>query len=176
MFKADVWNFIGKVDAICVTTNGFIKNNGCCVMGRGIALQARDRYKGIDRKIGSLIKINGNVPAIAWKDKGTNIVTFPVKTVSEVMTKDTLLVKHMMGKFAMGDLVPGYALKADLSIIEKSSMFLSELIDQYDWKTVMLPMPGCHNGQLTWEIVEPIVSKYLKDKVVIITNERFKKL
>lgn len=41
---------------LCITTNGYIKKNGCAVMGAGVAKQARDRFDGLDRLLGEKLK------------------------------------------------------------------------------------------------------------------------
>jgi formylmethanofuran dehydrogenase subunit D len=40
-------------EVVVVTTNGTIKKDGACVMGRGIARQVRDSIPGIDKRLGS---------------------------------------------------------------------------------------------------------------------------
>lgn len=69
----DFW-LLGNV--IGITTNGFVKDNGRCVMGRGIALSIRDRVPDIDLQIGWHIRAKGNVPQYFPDAK---IFTFPVK-------------------------------------------------------------------------------------------------
>ena len=46
-------------DAICVTTNGMIKNDGLAVMGAGIAKEADNRYK-LARTFGQKLRETGN--------------------------------------------------------------------------------------------------------------------
>ncbi len=40
----DIWEIPG--DARVITTNGVVRKDGACVMGRGVALQAKMRYPG----------------------------------------------------------------------------------------------------------------------------------
>mgnify|MGYP001585303530 CR=1 FL=1 len=53
----DIWDYNVASEANCIgiTTNGTVKSNGACVMGRGVALQAKLRVHGIDRQIGRAI-------------------------------------------------------------------------------------------------------------------------
>ena len=39
---------VGVNQAVCVTTNGEIRVNGCAVMGKGIALEAKQRFNGMN--------------------------------------------------------------------------------------------------------------------------------
>ena len=44
LIKGNIFDYIGKVDAICITTNGTIKSNGELVMGAGVAKEFYDKY------------------------------------------------------------------------------------------------------------------------------------
>lgn len=134
MFKDSYLKFN---DAICITTNGALNAKGGCVMGRGVALTAKEKWEGIDRRLGHFIKANGNIVQILWYVPSfhVTIVAFPVK--------------HHWKE------------KADLSLIDKSCKQLKELIDQEGWEKVILPRPGCYNGKRNWETeVKPILQKY----------------
>jgi hypothetical protein len=140
MFSEKVVNL---ADAICLTTNGFVKKNGCCVMGAGNAKQAKDKFKGIDKVLGTLIKENGNIVQIVWNLVDTFILSFPVK--------------HNWWE------------KADVDLVELSTKQLVELTNKMGWKKVILPRPGCHNGRLMWlSEVKPILKSYLDDRFYII--------
>ena len=45
----DLWEFDG---IIAITTNGFVKRDRTCVMGRGCARQAAVRFPELPRKLG----------------------------------------------------------------------------------------------------------------------------
>lgn len=140
MFSAKVISF---ADAICLTTNGFFKNNGRAVMGRGNAKQAKDLYKGIDLEFGKLLKKNGNIVQIV-RMKPIPIISFPVK--------------HKWWE------------RADLDLIRKSAFELVKLTDWNVWQKVILPRPGCYNGKLKWlSQVKPILREYLDDRFYIIS-------
>ena len=40
----NIWDY--PADIVCITTNGSTTRNGSAVMGKGIALQAKERYPG----------------------------------------------------------------------------------------------------------------------------------
>ena len=42
---------------------------------------------------------------------------------------------------------------ADISLIVRSAMQLSELVDHYGDKTVVIPRPGCGNGKLSGKML-----------------------
>ena len=71
----NLWDWFDKGFAIAITTNGFVKNNGECVMGRGCALEAKKRFPSIATKLGSIITSNGNNVNLIMN----RIYSFPVK-------------------------------------------------------------------------------------------------
>ncbi len=165
----DLFDYIGKADALCVTTNGWVGNSGRCVMGRGVALSAKQRFKGIDLKLGKLIQRNGNICQTIMKESGTWIVAFPVKPVSEIMSDTTELVDHKRGMYRLGDVVPGWSLKAQIPVIEKSAKELMGLVRFYEWVSIIMTKPGCYNGALDWESeVKPVLSGILDERVTIL--------
>jgi len=124
----------------CITTNGVVKKNGELVMGRGNALQAKERYPQLPGLLGSYIKSSGN---ILYYIEELNIASFPVKY-------------HWRDK-------------ADLKLIAQSCYLLNVLLDNLD-KSAVLPRPGCANGRLDWEReVKPLLSQIISDRVWIIT-------
>lgn len=58
----DLWTF--PADWRVITTNGFVKKNGECVMGRGCAKEATLRYPRIAKELGNFITLYGNK---VWK-------------------------------------------------------------------------------------------------------------
>ena len=134
-------------DAICITTNGFIKKDGTAVMGAGVAKIARDSFDGISSDLAHLIKLNGNkVQIIRWMgyNKGEiAMIAFPTK--------------HNFWE------------KSDIKLIEKSARQLKEMTDFHDWRKVILPRPGCSNGKLSWIVdVKPVIEKILDDRFYLI--------
>jgi hypothetical protein len=49
----ELWDHHKAGVVIAITTNGYVKGNGACVMGRGCAKEARDSFPGIDLGWGS---------------------------------------------------------------------------------------------------------------------------
>jgi hypothetical protein len=76
--------------AICVTTNGYVKKNGRCAMGRGIALQAKKKYPNLPYRLGERILSSGNQVyhfSMALEEE-FNIITFPVKPAFSICCTD----------------------------------------------------------------------------------------
>lgn len=160
--------FYTDCDAVCITTNGFIKANGENVMGRGCALEAARMIPQLPKILGTKIRNNGNRVHILYEQNNTFLCSFPVKPGS-VQFNGTNVVNHMQSKFKVGDYVPGWAAKADPKIIQHSAIQLKELADQMNWKTVVLPRPGCGAGELKWADIKPLLEEILDDRFICMT-------
>jgi hypothetical protein len=64
--RGDLWNLaeedakIGAV-AVCIPTNGDVNRWGQAVMGRGVAMQARERFPGIASVLAGYLASGNNV-------------------------------------------------------------------------------------------------------------------
>jgi len=122
--RGNLWSFPGhKV----ITTNGFVKKSGECVMGRGCAKEAADMFPHLPIQLGECIGLAGN--HVYWFSE-YDLITFPVK--------------H------------NWFEKADINLIRRSARELNRLADKIGG-TFVLPRPGCGNGLLDWEQVKPIL-------------------
>lgn len=133
----DLWGFEG-IKAI--TTNGTVRRDGTCVMGRGVAAQAKSRYPELPKMIGEYVLNLGNQVGLFYRQERPWIISFPVK--------------HQWYE------------RADLKLIEKSVTELIALLHLVPM-TVLLPRPGCGNGKLQWVDVKPLV-EVLPDCVYIV--------
>lgn len=71
--KANIWD---NPNFICVTTNGDLRRDGSCVMGAGIALQAKKRFLELPKKLGDKIQQSGNH---VYRFDEYRIITVPTK-------------------------------------------------------------------------------------------------
>ena len=157
-------------DAFCITTNGFRKSDGSCVMGRGCAKQMLERMPSIASRLGKLIEKWGNRAMCIGVMDGKTIVSYPVKPVFEICNAArSNAVQHMQGKFKEGDSIPGWACVADTAIIVKSAHELVAMANKFGWQTVMIPRPGCGAGELGWDTVKPLLEVILDDRFIAIT-------
>ncbi len=99
-------------------------------MGRGIALQLKQNYPKLPFRLGELILEHGNRPFRL----ALSIWTMPVK-------------HH-------------WAEKADLGLITASLIELTRMVGRFEPEGLMLPRPGCGNGQLDWDNVKPLVETF----------------
>jgi len=139
----DLWDHYGAENTIVlITTNGYVKQNGEAVMGRGCAKEAKDRFLGIAIELGRMISLNGNKPHYIttplWQ-----MATFPVK-------------------YAWYE-------KASLKLIGQSAAWLKKEAEYKTEITFVLPRPGCGNGGLLWREVRPLLEN-LPDNVWVISR------
>lgn len=168
-FKGDMLTLIGQVDALCVTTNGFVKKNGECVMGRGIAKQIATIYPGLPRLLGGIINTRGNMVHPLFDDRGTLIISFPVKPISvkiETESDKCKLVAHMKDRIKVGEYAPGWAVQADIAIIKHSARQLSIMANTRNWQDIAIPRAGTGAGERRWADVKPVLDEYLDDRFI----------
>jgi|GEM_PF-329502 len=165
--KPNIWSELGKVDAICVTTNNFftIKNGKPkAVMGRGTAFQVKVFIPDVEFILGSLLYQGKCSINVLGSVKGTLILSFPVKPRSNIYPCP--VVSHARNKFKSGDKVPGFLCMADLGIIEKSLKDLLEFAKKKELKTIALPLPGTGAGELpkekVWTLIKSFASEFKK--------------
>lgn len=138
----NIWRKRSNTTPVCITTNGFVKNNGECVMGRGVALQAKTMFgTQLALDIGNAIHKHGNIPVFLTE---YNIITFPVK--------------HNWWE------------QADIELIEQSAKHIVEIFNENDYiSTIYTIRPGCANGRLSWvATVKPVLTNIFTDNSGII--------
>lgn len=134
----DMWNYLGRKGfVICITTNGYIKNDGTGVMGAGCARQAVDRFPELPYLLGKSIKTRGNVVSRLTND----IISFPVK--------------H------------NWFDKASLTLIKQSVKELDKRARAKPQLKFILPRPGCGNGKRKWDSIKPLVESLPDNVFVI---------
>lgn len=133
----DLWMM--PADFRVITTNGYVKNNGEAVMGRGCAREATVLYPGIALALGNSITKYGNHVFLFRKRK---LITFPVKHHWH-QEADMLLIRQSVAEF-------------------KAMIRKLPAVTRY-----VMVRPGCGNGRLTWEDVKPLLID-LPDTVTIV--------
>ena len=72
----DLWSFYQAGEWVVIPTNGSVRRDGACVMGRGLALDTKVRFPHLPELLGEYIKRYGNIPFCFIPER---IITFPVK-------------------------------------------------------------------------------------------------
>ena len=127
---------------VVVSTNGFVKSNGACVMGRGIALEAARKFPTLPFELGKKLRDEGN-HVFMWHEYG--LVTFPVK--------------HAWWEVA------------DLVLLRRSALELAAMFKGRT-DIVCMPKVGCANGKLEWAVVKPVLESAFKDWPHVLVVDR----
>lgn len=165
--SGNIWDFLGIADAICITTNGYVRAGGRAVMGRGTALQARSRYSDVERNLSTHLRVYGNVPGILTVDRRTSIVSFPTKIEGMENPPKHLILPASKFLYENKSYVYGYHLKSFLYLIVESAKKLNKLADESDWDSIVLPKVGCGEGGLEWDQVSKSL-RFLDDRFIFL--------
>lgn len=134
--SGSLWGY--TADYKCVTTNGIV-SRGCLIMGAGVALQAKQRFPDLPKKLGVWVRKYGNRPFICPEEK---LITFPTK--------------H------------SWRDDSDLDLIVDSARKIVQITDKYSLDKVFMTRPGCGNGGLNWINVSAAISGVFDDRFVVL--------
>lgn len=169
--QGDIWNYVGKVDVLCITTN--LSFHGVsAVMGAGLALQAKQRYPGIEVELGQRLATGTYHPTKLWEDQGTEIWSFPTKPPGRRVTQwdiDTRVMSSKRKQYSDGDYVPSWAWKSEINFIVSSAVYVARALDAD--QTTIIGRPGCGLGELNYDRdVRPrLQSVWNEDRFSVIT-------
>jgi hypothetical protein len=143
VIKGDIWDFHKVGNPIVITTNCNVDSKGNAIMGRGIALEAKQKFPELPKMLGKYITRfdDGNAHDVGYF-RELNIFTFPTKY--------------------------NWRWKSDMNLIMMSAAHLALLVEREKIKRVYMVKPGCSNGQLRWEDVEPHLDFYLNNKFIVV--------
>ena len=128
--RGNMWSVFGQYDVFVFTANSYIRNDGALVMGRGIAKVVRDRFRGLDLRIGKWIDRQvGHLGAYGF-------VTAVIRDMN---------VTHRIGVFQVKR---NFADSAELGLIKASVTSLDSWIRIHRPKRIDMNFPGIGNGKL----------------------------
>ena len=141
--NGDLWDFHNAVNWIVIPTNGAIRQDGGCVMGRGLALAASRKFVSLPYQVGTMLGFSGN-----------HVFEFPEFRIYSFPTKH-----H-------------WRQKADLALIVRSAEELATRVAGLPTpRQVFLPRVGCGLGRLKWAEVQPILSDELDQRFTVVHRE-----
>ena len=163
-----------NVSAIVITTNGDTRQDGAAVMGRGVALEAKRRWPGIEYRLGDLLRKDGNhVHRLTTNgrvalgaDMGRQYRAIPCAPNRRQWRTSHIEVPYDIYSLPVKH---DWRCKADLELIKQSVMQLKALLPSD--AVIALPRPGCGNGRLAWADVRPILAWYLDGRRFIIIEK-----
>jgi len=143
--KENLWN--SKDNIILVTCNSYINSRGELVMGRGAALELKNKFPYLAGIFGNIVK-----------DFCGHLGKYGVK----------LYAMNSQRSYGIFQVKYHFRADADLGLIKFSTFRLWELLnhEEYYNKTVSMNFPGIGYGHLKYEDVLPIL-KYLDNRVTL---------
>jgi hypothetical protein len=142
--QADLWSPTDSPSIIIITANGAIRKSGTLVMGRGAALQATQRYPGIDDECAQAIMAN---PESTRTHKGWWVYGFLV----------VRQLAHLQPGFGIFQVKYAWMEKADLGLIAFSVAKLNEYAQLNPGMNIRMNYPGIGNGGLARDSVEELL-------------------
>jgi len=183
--KGNIWDYIGKCDAMCIPINLYMKDEKN-IMGAGLAKELKERYPEIPHSIFFIYNNFGFDIHILMTEHLTksknNIITginttlilgFPTKPewIRVNKSRSNVLPYYKTKPFVFaGKDIPGYMGYSDLKLIKKSATILKRKIEITGWK-VILPKVGTGKGELEWKNVKKVLEEvglYQMNEVTII--------
>lgn len=137
----NMWDSYRRCDLFLITTNSSITKAGKLVMGRGISRQARERFPGLDVKLGGLISNGqryGLLVSPAWPE----------------------------GKLGLFQVKAAWSDYASFDLIRYSTNMLIDWCAEHPEAKVNLNFPGIGSGRLSRYSVLPIIES-LPDQVTV---------
>jgi len=125
---------------VVITTNGTVKKDGRANLGRGNAKDVGKTFEYLSEKLGKLINSSGN--HVHYIDE--LLISFPVE---ETWTS-----------------------QADIRLVQRSAEELVQLVNQYKWEKVYMPLPGCGFGGLRPSDVISTLAPLLDDRFIILNK------
>lgn len=139
-FRGDIWSLL-PASLVVVTSNVGWDSLGRGILGKGLALQASQRYPKLSAWYGERCReTREKTPVLVYPDGP--IIMFPTKALNVRM--------------------PWYSWRspATMEIIERG---LGQLIQLQIHKPIAVPLLGCGAGSLSEAEVVPMIGRYLKD-------------
>ena len=147
--SGDLWHYHRKGHWLCVTTNGVVNAQGLLVMGKGVALEAAERFPGLRANWGELVIALGNRP---FAYPPGRLISFPTKHHWKNPSDLELIRKSAEGLMLWWPYVASSFTMAHKTILP-----------------ICLPKVGCGNGGLDWETqVRPLISGILNENYMVI--------
>lgn len=146
--KGNIWDFYKPElnNWLVITTNTQVKNNGEAVLGKGIALEANNRFRWLADDYGYFLTYTKGDKSDPFFDYERKLVLFPTK----IHWRDD----------------------SSLDLIGKNCKILVNRIFELDLEnnqtSVYLPALGCGNGNLDWNDVEKVISPILPDNFIVV--------
>lgn len=143
----NLFDYAGPGSVLIIPTNGNVTAYGKAVMGKGVALQAKQRWPKLPGDLGKALKRDGNrIAHFGYQSENgfERVITFPTKE--------------------------NWPDNSTLALIEKNASALANYCAGIGKDlSFYLPRLGCGEGGLQWEAVQPLLARWLDDRFVVVS-------
>ena len=157
----DLFDFVKNkdVDAICITTNCSVSNDGTNPMGGGCAGAAARRWKELPEVLGQMLSHIPSVPCLlGYVDRETDEFTPDYEQNAVAIWAYPTM--HEIGT------------PADLRLVTRSAALMKEVADIFGYDAVLIPRPGAGIGGLDWETeVKPALAEILDGRFFLVHKD-----
>lgn len=168
--KEDLFKMMRQddVDAICITTNCSISDDGTNPMGGGCAGVARKMFPEIDLWYGNQLSFAGHVPMVlGYYQRELDQFIFPTQVENDYPEDGWCWVIAYPTMHSVFE-------SASLSLIVRSAQLLVELVNTHKLDSIIVPRMGSGIGGLDWANVREAVKDILDDRFTIVSFEHEK--
>lgn len=151
----NMWSAWEQADLFVITTNGIVTKDGRLVMGKGIALEAKERFPGIDQVLGACVSKkpyakgeSASRTALSHEYHLLVSQAWPHKKLACLQTK-----YHWMGC-------------ANVKLIKESLARLKQWAEEHPAAQIHVNMPGVGEGKVKPETIMRYVEA-LPDNVYV---------
>ena len=137
----NIWDFHAQGSWIVIPTNLTVTANHHAVMGAGLARQASERFPLVPEKLGQWVRTTKDAVLFLREER---LIAFPTKRDWKYPA-DPLLIQECARQ-----------LRDQVALIGNLQIRPSLLSPH-----IYLPRLGCGLGQLRWDLVEPLLDKFL---------------
>lgn len=185
----DIWDFWNRGHYIVIPTNGSVKKNGEAVMGKGLALQAKEKISELyEKRVTNCPKCGASMHELPytrkhgkarficdscgyWEDRNVSIESLQKELGSRIKEYGNFVFVFAKFRIITFPVKKEWWFKnADTGLIEKSCLELKEIF-RYNLSgiptPIYLPRVGCGNGRLDWKDVKPVLEKHLDSRFVV---------
>lgn len=147
--QGNLWDYHKRGHWVCVTTNGVVNSAGLLIMGKGVALEAAERFPGLRRLLGEKVLQHGNAPVLCPFER---VISFPTKHHWKDPSDPELIRSSTEGLKKCWPIVRDLATMAGVQPLP-----------------ICLPKVGCGNGGLDWNIqVLPLLEGLLDENYIAV--------
>jgi hypothetical protein len=145
--QGSFWDYAPEYDALVVTLNTIVKNNGALTMGAGIAKQFVKEYPNIPFIFGEMTK-----EMYKYSDE-----PYPLCTMLD------------NGKYVIGIHTKlHWKNESPLWLVHRSISSMVSLVNSLNIKKVLMTRPGCGHGGRNWKMeIKPILNELLDERFTV---------